>query len=98
MSPEKFRVGLTRDLLTPGGEPSFGKGPLALLDDDPRIEWEYLPESATVITPDIMARYDGLYVNSPAAGTASATIRLTWRRWPSAASSPRTRRSPSVGR
>ena len=53
MSPEKFRVGLTRDLLTPGGEPSFGKGPLALLDDDPRIEWEYLPESATVITPDI---------------------------------------------
>ena len=51
MSTGKFRVGLTRDLLTPGGEPSFGKGPLALLDDDPRIEWEYLPESATVITP-----------------------------------------------
>ena len=23
-----FRVGLTRDLLTPGGEPSFGSGPL----------------------------------------------------------------------
>ena len=66
-----FRVGLTRDLLTPGGEPSFGKGPLALLDDDPRIEWEYLPESATVITPDIMARYDGLYVNSPAVPAAA---------------------------
>lgn len=71
MSTGKFRVGLTRDLLTPGGEPSFGKGPLALLDDDPRIEWEYLPESATVITPDIMARYDGLYVNSPAVPAAA---------------------------
>ena len=67
-----FRVGLTRDLLTPGGEPSFGEGPLALLEDDPRIEWEYLPEAVTEITPDIMARYDGLYVNSPAVTAAAA--------------------------
>jgi D-3-phosphoglycerate dehydrogenase len=68
---ERFRVGLTRDLLTPGGGPSFGAGPLALLDDDPRIEWEYLPEALDEITPDVMARYDGLYVNSPRVGAAS---------------------------
>ena len=64
----RFRVGLTRDLLKPGGEPSFGRGPLALLDDDPRIEWEFLPETLDAITPDVMACYDGLYVNSPRVG------------------------------
>jgi D-3-phosphoglycerate dehydrogenase len=74
-----FRVGLTRDLLTRDGAPSFGKGPLALLDDDPAIEWEYLPESVAEVTPDIMARYDGLYVNSPqvtAASVARADCRV----------------------
>jgi phosphoglycerate dehydrogenase-like enzyme len=69
--PQPFRVGLTRDLLSASGEPSFGRGPLALLDGDPRIEWEFLPESVTEITPDIMARYDGLYVNSPRVGAAA---------------------------
>jgi D-3-phosphoglycerate dehydrogenase len=67
----RFRVGLTHDLLTRGGEPSFGMGPLALLDDDPRIEWEFLPEAVDEITPDIMARYDGLYVNAPRVTAAS---------------------------
>ena len=65
MSGEKFLVGLTRDLLTPGGEPSFGAAALDVLAGNPAIEWEYLPESVSSITPDIMARYDGLYVNSP---------------------------------
>jgi phosphoglycerate dehydrogenase-like enzyme len=66
-----FLVGLTRDLLTRDGEPSFGNRPLELLQADPAIEWEYLPESASEITPDIMSRYDGLYVNSPAVTAAS---------------------------
>ncbi len=66
-----FRVGLTRDLLTRNGEPSFGDGPLAILADDPAIEWEFIPEVVDEITPDIMARYDGLYVNSPRVTAAS---------------------------
>ena len=66
-----FRVGLTRDLLNREGEPSFGRPPLALLDDDPTIEWEYLPEAVSELTPDIMARYDGLYVNSPTVSAGS---------------------------
>ena len=70
----RFRVGLSRDILTRDGEPSFGKAPLALLAGDPRIEWEFLPESVDEITPDIMARYDGLYVNSPRV-TAAAVAR-----------------------
>ncbi|MEO5772353.1 MAG: NAD(P)-dependent oxidoreductase [Burkholderiaceae bacterium] len=69
---QAFRVGLTRDLLSVDGEPSFGRGPLALLEGDPRIEWEFLPESVAEITPDIMARYDGLYVNSPRVPAAAA--------------------------
>jgi phosphoglycerate dehydrogenase-like enzyme len=68
---QTFRLGLTRDLLSASGEPSFGRGPLALLDDDPRIQWEFLPEPLSEITPDVMARYDGLYVNSPQVGAAS---------------------------
>ncbi len=60
-----FRLGLTRDLLTPAGEPSFGSGALEVLERNPEIEWEYLPEQVSRITPEIMARYDGLYVNSP---------------------------------
>ena len=67
----RFRVGLTRDLLTRDGEPSFGRGPLAQLDGDPRIEWEFLPQALDEITPDIMARYDGLYVNTPRVSAAS---------------------------
>ena len=74
----RFRVALSRDILTRDGEPSFGKGPLALLAGDPRIDWEFLPEQVDEITPDIMARYDGLYVNSPrvtAASVARADLR-----------------------
>ncbi|HEY6510503.1 MAG TPA: NAD(P)-dependent oxidoreductase [Burkholderiaceae bacterium] len=70
-APGRFRVGLTRDLLTASGEPSFGRIPLAQIDGDPRIEWEFLPEMLDEITPDVMARYDGLYVNSPRVGAAS---------------------------
>ena len=68
---QRFRVGLTRDLLTASGEPSFGRIPLALLDGDPGIEWEFLSAMLDEITPDVMARYDGLYVNSPRVTAAS---------------------------
>ena len=67
----RFLVGLTRDLLTPQGVPSFGSGPLALLADDPHIDWEFLPENTDEITPQIAARYDALYVNSPRVTAAS---------------------------
>jgi D-3-phosphoglycerate dehydrogenase len=75
----RFRVGLSRDIVAKDGEPSFGRAPLSLLDGDPRIEWEFVPESVDEITPDIMARYDGLYVNSPrvtAASVARSDLRV----------------------
>ena len=61
-----FRLGITRDLLTSDGSPSFGLGPLELLKQEQHIDWEFIDETVTEITPDIMARYDGLHVNSPA--------------------------------
>jgi D-3-phosphoglycerate dehydrogenase len=66
-----FRVGLTRDLLTPSGDPSFGAGPLALLSGEPGVQWEYLPEAVDEITPAIAARYDALYCNAPRVSRAS---------------------------
>ena len=67
-----FFVGLTRDLLTPGGTPSFGTAPLELLSQPGLdLKWEFIPESVTEITPDLMARYDGIYVNTPRVTAAS---------------------------
>jgi phosphoglycerate dehydrogenase-like enzyme len=65
MTASKFSLGLSRDILKADGKPSFGDGPLELLNAEPKIEWEWLPESVDEITPDIAARYDGIYVNSP---------------------------------
>lgn len=60
-----FKVGLTRDLLNGGGEPSFGTAPLALLDDAAHLDWEFIPESVDALTPELLARYDAIYVNTP---------------------------------
>jgi D-3-phosphoglycerate dehydrogenase len=77
--PEKLRVGLTRDILDSRGEPAFGRAALAILDDAPGIEWEYLPDVVSEITADHAARYDALYVNMvrvPASAVARPDCRL----------------------
>jgi D-3-phosphoglycerate dehydrogenase len=66
-----FRVGLTRDVLDRHGEPSFGQKALGVLSANPGIVWEYLQEIVSEITPDIAARYDGLYVSTPKVTRAS---------------------------
>ena len=60
-----FKLGLSKDLLDASGKPSFGPGPMDILNKEVGIDYEFLPESVSEITPDIMAIYDGLYVNSP---------------------------------
>jgi len=42
-----------------------------VLKGNPALDWEYLPESVHEITPDIAARYDAVYVNSPKVTRAS---------------------------
>jgi len=67
-----FKVGLTRDLLTASGQPSFGSAPLEILATaSDALEWEYLPQTVGEITPDLAARYDAIYVNSPKVTAAS---------------------------
>jgi phosphoglycerate dehydrogenase-like enzyme len=61
MAQEKFRVGITRDVLSPSGEPIYGRAALGILDD-PLVEWEYLPESVPELTPEHASRYDALCV------------------------------------
>ena len=60
-----FKLGLSKDLLDANGKPSFGPGPMDILNKEAGIDYEFLPESVSEINPDIMASYDGLYVNSP---------------------------------
>jgi D-3-phosphoglycerate dehydrogenase len=75
----KYRVGITRDILDSRGEPAFGKKALEILDAAPGIEWEYLPEVVSEITPQHAARYDAIYVNmarTPAAAVAGADSKL----------------------
>jgi len=75
----KFRVGLTRDILDARGEPAFGRAALGILDSEPDIEWEYLPQILPEIGADQAARYDALYVNIarvPAGAVARPDCRL----------------------
>lgn len=66
-----FKVGITRDLLTAKGEPCFGTRALDILSAQPHIEWEWVPEDMSELTPDVAARYDGLHLNLPRVTAAS---------------------------
>ena len=68
---DKFFVGLTRDMLDASGKAAFGPEALRILDSEPAIAWEFIPESVSEITPAIMARYDAVYVNTPRVTRAS---------------------------
>ena len=60
----KYKVGLTRDILDSSGKPAFGAAALKILDDAPNIDWEYLPNKVPEIGPDEAAAYDAIYVNA----------------------------------
>ena len=55
----KFRVGITADVLQSDGMPIFGAEVLHLLDD-PAIEWEYMQQPTVDISPEQAARYDAI--------------------------------------
>jgi len=62
---DKYRVGITRDILDSSGSPAFGETALDILRNAKHVEWEYLPELVSIITPDHAAHYDAIYVNHP---------------------------------
>ncbi len=57
-----FRIGVTRDFLKDDGTLGFGDIGLDLLDESPRVEWEFLAENTTELRPDQIRDYDGLLV------------------------------------
>ncbi len=61
MTQQIFRVGITRDAITPSGEPICGSDALRILEA-PGIEWEFLPEVVAELTPEHAARYDAICV------------------------------------
>jgi D-3-phosphoglycerate dehydrogenase len=75
----RFRVGITRDILDSRGEPAFGRAALAILDDAPGIDWDYLPKVVPALDGSHAAAYDAIYVNTarvPAEVVASPDCRL----------------------
>jgi phosphoglycerate dehydrogenase-like enzyme len=56
---ERFRIGVTPDVLQSDGSSIFGSEVYRLLDD-PRIEWEYLRDDRRLVTPEHAARYDAI--------------------------------------
>ena len=64
-----FKVGVSGDLFDSRGEPTFGREPLALLD---QLDWEKLPAGLREVTPEHAAAYDALYLNL--ARVTSATV------------------------
>jgi phosphoglycerate dehydrogenase-like enzyme len=64
----EFLVGLGRDLLTPEGEPAFDPAAFAVLEAEPTIRFEFMPDPGAEITAEHAARYDGLVVARSRAG------------------------------
>ena len=63
-----FRLGITRDCLTPdGGGANFDARAFALLDAAPALTWEFLPTFTEQILPADAARYDAIMSLRPAA-------------------------------
>jgi D-3-phosphoglycerate dehydrogenase len=77
--PGRFHIGVTRDFLRPDGSLGFGDIGLSLLDADENVDWEFLPEDATVLEPPAIAPYDGLLLLGPkvTAATLEGVDRLS---------------------
>jgi phosphoglycerate dehydrogenase-like enzyme len=62
-----FRLGLTRDCLSPDSDkPGFDARAFAVLDAVPGLSWEFLPEWSDRITPADVAAYDAIMSLRPA--------------------------------
>ena len=77
---EKFRVGLTRDILDSRGEPAFGATALGILGRAPGdLEWEYLPKVVRVRSPPIMLRVTTRSMSTSPRGARSRGARADCR-------------------
>ena len=76
---DRFRVGVTRDFLKPDGTIGFGDIGLSLLDKAPNVEWEFVADHGTELTPRDVAPYDGLLLLAPKITAATLAGASGWR-------------------
>lgn len=60
-----FKIASTRDLRRADGTAAFSEQAFEELARNQDISWEWLPDDLDELTPDILAQYDGLHVNTP---------------------------------
>lgn len=66
-----FKVGLTRDFLTPEGNLTFKDIGLDILDNAEGLEYEFLKEHRSPVTPDMLKGYHAIISLSPAYNSES---------------------------
>ena len=66
-----FRVGITRDFLTADGSVALGDIGLALLNEAPGVEWEFLAEKTRELAADQIRDYDALAILGPRVSAAA---------------------------
>ena len=60
-----FKVGLTRDFLTPNGKLVYKDIGLEILEKEPNVEYEFLNENHSPITPDMIDGYNAIISLAP---------------------------------
>lgn len=77
--PKCFRVGLTHDFLSADGSLALGDIGLELLKNNPKVEYEFLPNVGNELTPELVDQFDALLVLAPrvSARTLDGCQRLT---------------------
>src|SRR5262245_21114453 len=60
-----FKVGITADFLLPDGSLGFGDIGLSLLDKNPRIKYEFMPDCGAEISAGTADQFDALLVLAP---------------------------------
>jgi D-3-phosphoglycerate dehydrogenase len=70
---ERFTIGLTHDFLDANGKLAYDDIGLGLLEQEPRVDWEFIPEDVDEITPAIASRYDAIVTLRPRYSAASVS-------------------------
>lgn len=66
-----FKVGLTRDFLTPEGNLTYKNIGLDILDNTPNIRYEFLKENYSPVTPDMIKGYNAIISLAPSYNSKS---------------------------
>ena len=61
-----FKVGLTRDFLTPEGKLTYRDIGLDILENAEGVEYEFLKEHHSPVTPDMLMGYNAIISLAPA--------------------------------